>query len=239
VWRIGEAWSIKGGYGHGFKAPNLKQIVPGARAEGPNTFYGNPDLQPERSDSVELGAGHATGPTQAQVMLFAQRVEDLIEVRLLKAGAVPGVGTYTYENLARARMSGLETSLAQVLGAGFTTQLSYTYLDARTDTGQRLEKRPRHSATLQVDWDGDPWRAGAYAEYSGDQLLPTLTAGAPAETAPGFTLVGAHVTRTLPRGLELTLGVKNLGNVSLAELSPLYTHVEPPRTWRLTLRGRW
>jgi outer membrane receptor for ferrienterochelin and colicins len=239
VWRVGEAWSVKGGYGHGFKAPNLKQIVPGARAEGPNTFYGNPDLQPERSDSVELGAGHAAGPTQAQVMLFAQRVEDLIEVRLLKAGTVPGVGTYTYENLARARMSGLETSLAQVLGAGFTTQLSYTYLDARTDTGQRLEKRPRHSATLQVEWDGDPWRAGAYAEYSGDQLLPSLTAGAPAETAPGFTLVGAHVTRTLPWGLELTLGVKNLGNVSLAELSPLYTHVEPPRTWRLTLRGRW
>ena len=239
VWQAGEAWTIKGGYGHGFKAPNLKQIVPGARVEGPNTFLGNPDLQPERSDSVELGAGYAAGQTQAQAMLFAQRVEDLIEVQLIKAGAVPGVGTYTYENLARARMSGLETSLAHVLGAGFTAQLSYTYLDARTDTGQRLEKRPRHSATLQVEWDGKPWRAGAYAEYSGDQLLPALTAGAPAETVPGVTLVGAHFTRTLPWGLELTLGVKNLGDVQLAEVSPLYTYVEPPRTWRLTLRGRW
>ena len=239
VWQASEHWTVKGGYSHGFKAPNLKQIVPGARAEGPNTFLGNPDLQPEVSDGVELGAGYAAGPTQAQVMLFAQRVEDLIEVKLLRAGAVPGTGTYTYENLARARMSGVETAVAQALGAGFNARLSYTYLDARTDSGERLEKRPRHSGTLQFDWEGGPWRAGAYAEYSGDQLLPAPTVGTPAQPVPGYTLVGAHVTRMLPRGLELTFGVNNLGDVSLAELSPLYTHVEPPRTWRLTLRGRW
>ena len=239
VWQAGERWTVKGGYGHGFKAPNLKQIVPGARAEGPNTFLGNPDLQPEVSDGIELGAGYAAGPTQAQLMLFAQRVEDLIEVELVRAGTVPGTGTYTYANLARARMSGVETSVAQAMGAGFNAQLSYTYLDARSDSGERLKKRPRHSATLQIDWQGGPWRAGAYAEYSGDQLLPALTVGAPAQPVPGYTLVGAFVTRTLPLGLELTFGVNNLGDVSLAELSPLYTYVEPPRTWRLTLRGRW
>ena len=43
----------------------------------------------------------------------------------------------------------------------------------------------------------------------------------------------------LPQGLELALGVQNLGDVRLAEKSALFTHVEPPRTWRLTLRGRW
>ncbi len=239
VWRASELWTVKGGYSHGFKAPNLKQIVPGARTEGPNTFLGNPLLQPERSDGIELGASFAAGPTQAQVMLFDQRVEDLIEVRLVAASPVPGVGTYTYENLAQARLRGAETALAQVLGAGFTARLSYAYLDARTGSGQRLDKRPRHSATVQLDWQRGPWRAGAYAEHSGDQRLPALTAGAPAEPVPDVTLLGAHVSRTLPWGLELALGVQNLGNVRPAEKSPLFTHVEPPRTWRLTLRGRW
>jgi outer membrane receptor for ferrienterochelin and colicins len=239
VWQASESWTVKGGYSHGFKAPNLKQIVPGARAEGPNTFLGNPDLQPERSDGIEFGAGFVAGPTQAEVMLFAQHVKDLIEVQLVRAGPVPGIGTYTYENLASASMSGVEASLAQALGAGFNVQLSYTYLDARNDSGQRLEKRPRHSATLQFDWQGGPWRTGAYAEYSSDQLLPVQAVGTPAQPVPGCTLVGAQLARTLPWGLELTLGVNNLGDVSLAELSPLYTHVEPPRTWRLTLRGRW
>jgi outer membrane receptor for ferrienterochelin and colicins len=239
VWRASPQWIVKGGYSHGFKAPNLKQIVPGGRAEGPNTFLGNPDLQPERSDAVEIGAGFAAGPTQLQVMLFDQRIEDLIEVRLVAAGAVPGVGIYTYENLAQARLRGVETSLAQSLGEGFTAQLSYAYLDARTDTGQRLDKRPRHSATLRLDWAGDLWRAGGYAEYSGDQMLPSLTTGAPSEPVGGVTMLGAHVSRTLPWGLELALGVQNLSNVRMADLSPLFTHVETPRTWRLTLRGKW
>ncbi|MDO8419855.1 MAG: TonB-dependent receptor [Rubrivivax sp.] len=239
VWRASGAWTVKGGYSHGFKAPNLKQIVPGARTEGPNTFLGNPALQPERSDVVELGAGFAAGPTQAQVMLFDQRVEDLIEVRLVAPGPVPGVGIYTYDNLAKARLRGAETALAQALGAGFTARLSYAYLDARADSGQRLDKRPRHSATVQLDWEQGRWRAGASAEYSGDQVMPSLTAGAPSEPVGDVTLVGAHVSRTLPWGLELALGVQNLGDVRLAEKSPLFTHVESPRTWRLTLRGRW
>ena len=149
VWRASEQWTVKGGVSHGFKAPNLKQIVPGARSEGPNTFIGNPALQPERSDGIELGAGFAAGSTQAQVMVFEQRVEDLIEVRLVAAGAAPGVGTYTYENLARARLRGVETALAQTLGGGFTARLSYAYLDARTGSGQRLDRRPRHGATAQ------------------------------------------------------------------------------------------
>ncbi|MBA4176468.1 MAG: addiction module killer protein [Leptothrix sp. (in: Bacteria)] len=239
VWRVDAAWTVKGGYSHGFKAPNLKQIVPGGRAEGPNTFLGNPALQPERSLGVELGVGHTAGATQAQLMLFDQRVDDLIEVRLVAAGAVPGVGTYTYENLARARLRGAEASLAQVLGRGFALQLSYAYLDARTAAGQRLDKRPRHSATLRLDWQGGPWRAGGHVETSTDQQLPALTAGAAPQTVGAVTLVGAQVTRNLPRGLELALGVHNLGRMRLAETSPLFTHVEPPRSWRLTLRGRW
>jgi len=239
VWQADAAWTVKGGYSHGFKAPNLKQIVPGARAEGPNTFLGNPALQPERSRGIELGVGYAAGATQAQLMVFDQRVDDLIEVQLVAAGAVPGVGTYTYANLARARLRGGEASLAQTLGHGFALQLSYAYLDARAAAGQRLDKRPRHSATLRLDWQGGPWRAGGHVETSTDQQLPGLTAAAPPQTVGAVTLVGAQVARRLPLGLELALGVQNLGQVRLSDVSPLFTHVEPPRSWRLTLRGRW
>ncbi|MCI1190946.1 TonB-dependent receptor [Calidifontimicrobium sp. SYSU G02091] len=237
VWRAGGGWVVKGGYSHGFKAPNLKQIVPGERREGPNAFLGNPDLKAETSDGVEVGIGHVAGGREFQLVVFDQRVEDLIEVQLVAPGPVPGIGTYTYVNLSEARFRGVEASLAQPLGAGFTALLSYTYLDARDGDGERLDKRPRHSATARLDWTGARWRAGVRVEYTAAQRLPATTG--PAQAVPDITLWGAHLARTLAPGVELALGVDNLTDVRLADESPLFTYVEWPRTWRLTLRGQF
>jgi outer membrane receptor for ferrienterochelin and colicins len=239
VWRASPAWTVKGGYGHGFKAPNLKQIVPGARREGPNLFLGNPDLQPETSNSVELGIGWQQGGSEGQLMVFDQHIEDLIEVVLLRPGPAPGTGTYTYANQARAQMRGVEAGLGQALGAGFKLGLSANYLDARDGDGQRLDKRSRVTATLRLDWQQGAWRAGVRAEYAAGQLLPAATVGASSVPAPSTTLINAYLIRALPGGLELALGVDNLSDLRLADESALFPQAEAPRTWRLALRSRW
>jgi outer membrane receptor for ferrienterochelin and colicins len=240
VWRVGGPWTVKGGASRGFKVPNLKQVVPGARPEGPNTFIGNPDLDPEHSKAVEFGVGWSVGAQQAQLLLFEQRVDDLIEIRLVAPGPTPGIGTFTYGNLAKATLRGVETGFVQPLGAGFTGALSYTYLDAKNgNTGARLERRPRHSATARVDWQHAAWRAGVTVEHAADQLLPATPPGTGLVAVPDLTSVDAHVTVGVAIGLELSFGVRNLTNLSLAEKSPLFTQVEAPRTWRMTLRGRW
>ena len=195
--------------------------------------------EPETSDGIELAAGWAGSGTEVQAVAFAQRVHDLIDLRLVQAGVVPGTGTYVYENLARARLSGLETSLVQKLPAGFSVGLGYTYLDAFDGSGRRLDKRPRNTANARLDWTEGAWRAGLRIEYANDQRLASATVGAPSVAAPDVTLVSAHVSRTLPFGLELALGVDNLTDVRLAEKSVLFQQVEPPRTWRFALRGRW
>lgn len=239
VWRASPAWTVKGGYSHGFRAPNLKQIVPGARAEGPNIFIGNPELGPETADAIEAAVGWTEGPTQVQVTVFRQDVKDLIEIELLRAGPVPGTGTYIYAPVAEARLSGVETSWLQVLGAGFTTQIGYSYLDARNGDDQRLDRRPRHTLIARLNWQFGPWRAGIGADYSDGQTLPATTPGAPSQEVPSVELFDAHLVRALPAGMELTLGVNNLTDVRLAEVSPLFTQVERPRAWRLALRGAW
>lgn len=239
VWHAGGPWTIKGGYSHGFKAPNLKQIVPGSRREGPNTLLGNPGLRPETSDGVEIGLAWQEGAQALQLMAFEQRVDDLIEVRLVSPGAVPGTGTYTYENLLRARLRGLESSVVGSLWAGLSFGLAYTYLDATTGDGRRLNRRPRHGLTLRLDWQRGPWRAGLRGEHSADQQLPAATAGAASVRVPSVTVIGAHLMHRLAAGLELGLGVDNLGDLRLSEKSALFTQVEPPRTWRASLRGRW
>jgi outer membrane receptor for ferrienterochelin and colicins len=230
VYTIGDGWSAKGGYGHGFKAPNLKQIVPGERREGPNVFLGNPDLEPEVSDSFEIGIGRAKGGQELQLIVFDNRVDDLIAVKQLAPGPVPGTGVYTYENIDRARMRGVEAALAQPFAEAFTARLSYTYLDAKDGDGNRLERRPRHSASAGVEWSAGPWSASLRGDYTADQVQ----AG---ETLPSLTLWYASATYALRPGVDLVAGVDNLTDVDVAERSPQFSYAEPPRTWRLALRA--
>ncbi len=239
VWTIDSAWTLKGGYSHGFKAPNLKQIVPGTRAEGPNLVRGNAALSPELSDGVEAVLAWRRAGTEMQLVAFEHRVRDMIDLRLVAAGATPGTGTYVYENLSSARFRGLEASWLQRLGSGFTATLSYNYLEAHNATGQRLERRPRHSGAARLDWQQGPWRAGLDVQAYSGMLLPATATGAAAVAVPAVTQVGGHLTQQLGKNLEWSLGVRNLGNVRLQDDSALYTQAEAPRTWRLTLRGRW
>jgi outer membrane receptor for ferrienterochelin and colicins len=239
VWHLAGPWTVKGGASHGFKVPNLKQVVPGARQEGPNTFLGNPDLEPERSNAVELGVAFYGTALQAQLTAFDQRVDDLIEVRLVAPGPTPGIGTYTYENMAKARLRGVELTAAHPLGAGLMLRTNLSHLDASDGNGRRLERRPRWAVNVNLDWTRGPWRAGLRAEHVRDQRLPATAVGAPPQRVPDTTLVGAHAGLALQEGLDVSFSVSNLGNLRLAEKSPLFTHAEAPRTWRVTLRGRW
>jgi outer membrane receptor for ferrienterochelin and colicins len=238
VWHTAPQWTVKGGIGHGFKAPSLKQISPDYREdEGPNTYFGNGTLRPERSDTAELGIGWDSAAAGAQVMVFASRVNDLIVPQLLRL--VGAGGEYLFVNIDRARFSGLETALAWRLPAGFAVNANYTYLEAHDGNGMRLEKRPRQSVGLRLGWRSGPWVAGLDAQYTAGQVLASTVPGQPLQPAPELTRVGAHVSRELGHGLELSAGVDNLTRLRLADESPLFTGAEPPRSWRVALRGRW
>jgi outer membrane receptor for ferrienterochelin and colicins len=239
VWRAAPGWVVKGGFSHGFKAPNLKQVVPGGRREGPNTFLGNPDLRPETSDALEVGVAWSDGGRELQLMAFEQRVHDLIEVELVAPGSAPGLGTYTYRNLARATLRGVEASGAMALGAGFSARVAWTWLQAEDGAGQPLLQRPRQTVGAQLDWKQGPWRAGLRLDHTGTQWLPSTTRGAPPERSPDLTLLGAHLARDLDSSLTLSLGLSNLTDLRPQDKSPLFTHAEPPRTWTLALSGQW
>ncbi|WP_122693445.1 TonB-dependent receptor domain-containing protein, partial [Pseudomonas viridiflava] len=58
VWRATDDWTFKGGVARGFKAPEVRAVVPGYSYLRRNTFvmFGNPDLKPETSTNYELSA---------------------------------------------------------------------------------------------------------------------------------------------------------------------------------------
>ncbi len=238
VWKPAGAWVIKGGVGHGFKAPTLKQISPDYREdEGPFTYFGNSALKPERNRALELGVGWQGTDSGAQALLFHNRVSNLIVPRL--TGSVAGRAQYLFDNIDRARLQGLELEARQRLAGGWQVDASYTYLDATDGNGVRLEQRSRHTLGLQLAWHGGPWQANLRAEHRAGQLIASTTVGQPLQPLPDLTRLSAQVSRQLTPALSLSLGVDNLGNLRLADQSPLFTWAEAPRTWRVALRGQF
>jgi outer membrane receptor for ferrienterochelin and colicins len=109
VWQAAPGWTVKGGYGHGFKAPTLKQISPDYKEdEGPYTYFGNAALKPETNDALEVGLGWDNAARRVQLMLFRNQVDKLIVTRLF--GVVAGRNQYVFENTDHATLQGLEAA---------------------------------------------------------------------------------------------------------------------------------
>lgn len=238
VWKPAPHWIVKGGVGHGFKAPTLKQISPGyVEDEGPFTYHGNAAVKPERNDAVELGFAWDTPRAGAQLMLFDNRVDDLIVTRA--TNIVAGRQHYLFDNADSARLRGLEFEGRAALPRGFHAGLNLNVLDARDGTGARLEKRARHSAGLQLGYVGGPLTAGLRVEHVRGLVLASLIAGQAAQVVPPFTVSQLHFQLRLSPSLDLGVAVDNLTDIRLADVSPLFTYAEVLRTWRISLRGRW
>jgi outer membrane receptor for ferrienterochelin and colicins len=240
VWKPALNWVVKGGYGHGYKPPTLKQITAAYQEdEGPNTYFGNTALVPERNDALELSAGYDTAALGVEATLFHNRVRQLIVPVLFNT--VAGRGQYRFQNLDRATFRGAELSTRAALPAGFGVQAQATYLDATDGNGLRLEKRPRLLAGLELNWTQGAWRAGVRADHHAGQLIASTTVGQPNQALPNLTRVSAFAQWRLGpvAGAQWTMdaGVDNLTQLHLVDQSPLYTWAETPRTWRLALRS--
>lgn len=233
VWEATPELVIKGGYGHAFKAPTLKQISPNyVGAEGPHTFLGNAHIRPETLDSFELSANWQKGPFTLQAAAFHSSVEDLITYRLLRVEGPRHV--YQYDNVDEARINGIETGFAWDLAAGWSWQTSLAWLDSKDgNSGKELEYRPRLSGTSHLDWNGaDGWSARVGVQHVGRQYSAQ-------GNLPAYRLWNLRVSKAIGTHVDLQLAVENLGNLRLADESPLFGYAERGRTISANVRYRF
>ena len=141
-WRFTESARLLVNYGEGFRAPNLnEQFSPGFSG----LFAGNPDLNPERSRSVEIGLAFAIGENQTlNINAFSSRIRDLI--------SFTGGNNFRAENIARADIDGIELTHALNIDA-WSFRNSVTLQNAENaDTGNDLLRRPSRKWSSVVDY---------------------------------------------------------------------------------------
>ena len=210
---------------------------------------GNPDLDPERSTSWEVGVDRRVGAgARVSATYFHQELRDLIQYTF----ATPSPDDPNFFNVAAAGSHGLELEAA-VEGGPLTGSLAWTWLhtevlDAGYDDGPGatfvegapLIRRPAQTVAVRGAWT--PW-AGAHLSAGTTWVGPRAdrdfsTFPSVAVTLRGWIDVDAGVDVDLPLGgppVSLTVRADNLLD---AEHQEVFGFRAPGRTLLVGVRAR-
>jgi vitamin B12 transporter len=180
--------------GQGFRAPNFNELYsPGFDGQ----FAGNPALNPERSNSMEVGFRTATGgSSDIGVNVFRTRVAELINFS--------GVN-FRATNIAQAAIDGAELTLAwRAERCSVSGNLSVQN-PRDSATGQQLLRRAKRKAYL-----GAQCSIGAL-ELSADGFVSGRRKDFGA-TLPGYGLLDMGVRYSLSDHYALSLKFENVGD---------------------------
>jgi|GEM_PF-1371365 len=137
---------LKMSWAKGFRAPTFKELYYPKR--------GNPNLNPERNTSFEVGLVQSpTDKLTVGCTWFRMKFQDLITKTLTSA-----------ENIGQAASRGIEGEITYHPLSNLDLQLSYTYLDSEDkDHGHEIPEMPRHT-----------WKIAAGYHQGGFFLSPVI-----------------------------------------------------------------
>jgi vitamin B12 transporter len=216
-------------HGTAFKAPSLSE-----RFETSAFSIANPDLDPEHSRSVELGADWALqATTKLGASLYSTRIRNLIQYDFARPGNI---------NIGRAAIDGAEVFLEAAPVSWASLRLGYVWTDARNQiSGARLARRPRHAWRLEATLTPTERIAlNASWVFVGDRRDVTYNdAGAFASgsgLAPGYNLASAAATYQVSGSTSVFARISNLSDAAYEQPAAF---ASAPRDVQLGIRARF
>jgi outer membrane cobalamin receptor len=232
-YRAGGVSSAKvfGNVGRGIKNPTFGELYGSAFTDG------NPDLNPERARTVDAGI-EATFDSQ-RVLARATYFNNAYNDQVAFKSSGPGLdGKPDYINIDGSSAKGLELQalLQKPVAGGLTASVGYALVDTRVESsvntsqqfqpGQPLLRRPKHSATIRMNYSRGRGTATFMWRYVGERhdaafiglstlATPQLAARSVDITVnPGYGLASLGGEMQIARGTTAFVRVDNLADAS-------------------------
>lgn len=154
-YRLQETLRVFGSFGTAFRAPTFNQLF--------FPDFGNPDLEPEQSQSVELGVRGRAGIATWEITAYRTEVDDLIVFESTGAGFRP-------VNTAEAEIRGIEVGV-HAAWDDWQASLNADIKDPEDKaTGNQLARRAKHNVRASVTRTIGRWSVGADLAVQGERF---------------------------------------------------------------------
>ena len=159
---------------------------------------GNPDLEPEESESIEVGVQHYMTPQNIfSVAIFRNDIDNLIE---------PNATFTQVENIEKTAISGIELGFTGQAEA-WAYRLSMLSQDPENKTtGERLARRASSRINVGLDYRADSWQAGGNLSLVGERDNSSFDA----IVLEAYELVDVYARYLITKSIDVSVKIDNL-----------------------------
>ncbi|OQW93984.1 MAG: hypothetical protein BWK79_08240 [Beggiatoa sp. IS2] len=211
VWQTHPKLTSKLLYGRAFRAPSFYELY---AANNPVSL-GNPDLQPETIDMVELAFNyHPTEQLQFSTNLFTYEMNDIINYSAASGNAIKATNSGTQ------RGHGLEFESQWKVTKNFSMIGNYSFQRSESvEQDHDIGYAPHHSVYLRGDWLFLPdWHLNTEVNWVADRERPLHDPRPPLDD---YTIVDLTLHyKQFHEHWSFSLAARNLFDVDAREPSP-------------------
>jgi iron complex outermembrane receptor protein len=245
TYRAAQALDVYGSFGKGFETPTLDELA--YRSTNGSLPGLNYALRSARSSNYELGLKSITARTRATLAAFYIHTDDELAVQANAAGRS------VYENIPETQRRGAEAGLQNDWHHGFSSQLSYTYIQALTlapyssclvvpcvpvvvSAGRRIPAVPSGALYAGLTWQHPPQGFSVTVETVGRAQIYANDLNS--QAAAGYWLLNLHAALAQQATawqfsealrLDNLLNRRYVGSVIVNETNMRYFEPEPGR----------
>ena len=186
-------------YGTAFRAPTFNDLFFPETDFSGFIFSGNPELEPEESETIEFLARGAFLAFDWSVSLYQTNADNLIVGSVF----VEDLGINTSLNVNEAEVQGAEATIGYEV-AGWRADAEITFTSAEDEaTGERLPSQPERQAKVSVSKKFGAFDTAISLVAQGDRISAGTELG-------GYGVVNLRTQYALTENLSISASIRNL-----------------------------
>ena len=210
-----DRWTYRLAYGHGFRAPSfMESLIDWQHLQFGYTVKGNPDLKPEISRGLTLGAEYRNQNNfQLSTLLYTNTFSNLIKDYAIEPGLL------SYQNIEKAYFTGVEIITKWAISNQLASSFTLNYVNNEDENNKQIPNTIPLSIGSRLSYSPGNQKLlfalniKGTGEYDPQEFNPTSGEyQASEQTVNSYLIFDTQVIYKLNPEYQIIFGSKNIGN---------------------------